>query len=453
MSKKLCKHDIVVRYDYDQREVIIWSFGRDRYFTPTDQSAKQAVRTVLNLKQQGKNPYKDLSKELAWDLKYIGFDGSVRTIESSFQMPLDAYFDYTWACNLYCPDCYNREMDRNQTMPLERVKETLAQLWENGIMRIHLAGGEPFWSQEGVINYVATADDYGLGCSINCNGTLLTFDLCQEVMKHQIKTLTFSLDGHTATMHDKFRGIGCFDKVIEAVKLAVRVKYAMSARTKIQLKALWSYDTPLEVFEGLVRLGTELNIDCVQFHNPERCEFHNDGYYGQRNYVEGYYKRILFIRALQNTSIGNLTIWNAWNPIPGCGKIGLPAGHGCVGGQELIAIQPNGNLYPCLMNRTNLGNLFTDWHGDFKNFWINSEPLRNFHQDVQKVHKNCLDCQIYSYCRGGCKVRSKVTYGSMVPPDPLCPKEYLKNHPSLQFNANEVKYLNHFRPLAMVHSL
>ena len=50
------------------------------------------------------------------------------------------------------------------------------------------------------------------------NGTLITDELIDKLYDHNICGVQISLDGYDSTSHDLVRGIGNFDKAIEAIK-------------------------------------------------------------------------------------------------------------------------------------------------------------------------------------------------------------------------------------------
>lgn len=434
---------------------IIWSYLLDRYFISKRYETNKKISKVIDNISHKKAWSEGLPDSYVHDFAKIGFDDQINVLDLDNMAPLDCYFDYTWSCNLSCSYCYNRERDRKITMSEDDVHLIFSQLASNGIMRVHLAGGEPFISKEGITDYVNTAKTYGIGCSVNCNGTFLDKEICEKVFDAGIKTLTISVDGYNESENDFFRGKGNFVRAMNGTIIAVDIKREMKVKTLIQLKAVWTFDTPMDQFEGLVKLAIEKGTDVMQFHNPERCEFHLRGYYGRDEYINGYYERLIFIDKLRKKYSREILIWNVWNPIgTGCCSTGLPGGRGCVGGQELIAIQPNGDMYPCLMNRCNFGNIFSDWGGDIKNFLQFSIELAEFRQSLHNTNIKCEKCDLYSNCRGGCNTRIKVEYGKINGGiDPLCPKKYMQKNPFIKIEkyiAGDTKY---FFPVCDTHSL
>ncbi|MBU5687827.1 MAG: radical SAM protein [Candidatus Aenigmarchaeota archaeon] len=436
--------------------VLIWSPNFDSYFLLDPFLGIRDVEEAIKSK----------TGPIFQNLQTMGLSGNPRIINNPqpnrLSAPLDVYFDYTNLCNLRCPYCYNSHAKR-ETMPEDRIMRIFEQLALNGVMRTHLAGGEPMIYPHLFEVYLRAARDNGLNASVNSNGTLLNERTLRAVFDYGIMTLTFSLDGPKET-HEKYRGVGKFDRTRAAARLAVEEKRKRGlSRPLIQYKAVHMYDTPLEVYEKLIEIGLKDGVDRIQFHNPECSVHHPRGYYRRPEVIEGYYKRLLLLKNLKEKYQNQIDIWIPWNPVVGCGDIGIPGFHGCIGGQELIAIDPEGNIKPCLMNPYNFGNLFTDADGDFARFWRENERLIEYQNFVNKVDDHCIACDIYSQCRGGRKSRiitnnrdgetfTPIELSQMEGYDPYCALDHLNIH-NMKFPPKLEKRLGPFRQIYVAHSL
>ncbi len=349
-------------------------------------------------------------------------------------------------------------------MSNERIVTVLSQMSENGVMRTHLAGGEPMINPERFETYLRTAQAVGMNASVNCNGTLVRERALNAVFNYGVITLTFSLDGPDAESNDFYRGNGSFEKTRSNARVAANKKRTEGIGPKLQYKAVHMFDTPLELYEGLIKIAIEDGMDRMQFHNPECSVYHPQGHYGHPEVIIGYYVRVQHLMELQEKYAGQIEIWNVWNPITGCDDIGLPGYHGCIGGQELIAIDAKGDIRPCLMNKFELGNLFTDWGGNFNEFWKNSEQLSQYHRFANIVDPHCEPCEIYSQCRGGRKTRiitqnregsseKPITLEDMVGYDPYCAMDFVASQPNFSLPQKRYYGLNHFKRINMAHSL
>ena len=93
---------------------------------------------------------------------------------------------------------------------------------------------------------------------------------------------------------------------------------------------------------------------------------------------------------------------------------------GCGAGRFYVAMEPNGDLQPCVFFPVKIGNILED---DFEELWRKNkllEELRN-----KDLIKKCGECEYRYYC-GGCRARAYGYFGDHLMPDPGCirNKEY-----------------------------
>jgi len=94
---------------------------------------------------------------------------------------------------------------------------------------------------------------------------------------------------------------------------------------------------------------------------------------------------------------------------------------GCVAGERIAAVAPDGSVYPCsqLVGQAyKAGNLTRD---SLKMIWRESEIFnryRNFRQNKQFMDSEYGQCNANRFC-GGCRVFAKDTNGC----EPHCPLE------------------------------
>lgn len=136
------------------------------------------------------------------------------------------YFQWHFmnSCNLRCAHCY-QEGYHYQDLPLNKLLEIGSQIttalkkW-NMLGRISLTGGEPFLSPHilTLVNFLEKSDEIKQ-FDILTNGTCIKDEhvaaLVQSKKLHQIQ---ISLDGPIAEIHDRVRGKGTFQKVLETIK-------------------------------------------------------------------------------------------------------------------------------------------------------------------------------------------------------------------------------------------
>lgn len=443
---KMINKTLLVRHEFFGP--LLFSEKLEQYFIPKSKNEEIIFSKALNEKKVGKDWKIGLNSNLKTELEKIGLDGKIREINSETQnklsAPLEYYFDYTNKCNLSCPHCYNKNHLGKNTMSQELVKDVISEMYDLGVMRIHLAGGEPTIDKKGLKNYLESTNSKGIVTSMATNGTLLSPDICDIISDYDLFAVSISIDGPNEESNSKRRGDGNLEKAIEGVKRILKYRDLKKNHTEICLKPTYTPNENEQKLESLVKLSIDLSVDKIKFANPERSLNHEKGHYGKNK--EGHYKKAKFIESLVKKYGKLIKITNITNPTILCSDIGLPNSYGCIGGQELLTINPDGRITPCLMNSTLLGN-YHEW-GSIKKFWNESKLLKNYIENLSS--DECNDCNIYSSCRGGCQVRKIVEYGSIKGKDPLCPNEHYKKDIKTKSMNEEFKL---FKPILVFHSL
>ena len=334
----------------------------------------------------------------------------------SLSVPLEYYFDFTSICDLKCNHCYNKDHICSDTIPNEKIEQIIKDMYDNGIMRVHLAGGEPTCVPSGLQTYMSTAKKYGIVSSMSSNGVNISSEVIDIMFNNDLFSITISLEGADEETNAKIRGEGNFEKALTTVRRLVKRKKELNSNTIICLKMSYDTNTKKEDLENMIILGLKLGVDTVKFANPERCIFHEEGFYS--SVYANYYKVNSYVMELKEKYKNEkLFISNIANPVNGCGEIGLPGMKGCIGGQELVSINPDGRISPCLMNQIPLGNIYD--YNSISDFWNNSQKLKEYRETIASY--DCGECSYHSQCRGGCQVRKYVEYGEIRGIDPLCP--------------------------------
>lgn len=417
---------------------ILYSFEKNCYLFPSI-NGKRVVETLVNNITNKKFIFSGINSEIQKELISIGIDDNVRYLDNTrltdrlLSVPLEYYFDYTNRCNLRCPHCYNMKHLGTVTMPPRVVEEIIKEMYRLGVMRIHLAGGEPTIDPIGLKNYLKTAYENSIVTSMATNGLLLDDTICDLIIEYKLFAVSISLDGYDEKSNAKIRGTGNFLKACEGIKRLIHKRNVSDSKTEIALKPTYTSETNLDFFEKMIHLAIKLGVDKIKFANPERSLNHDKGHYGKS--VSKYYAIMKHIANMQWKYRNKIKVTNITNPVVGCPPIGIPGLGGCIGGQELLTINPDGRITPCLMNDTKLGNYYE--YGSVENFLVNSSTLNQYLERIN--NQSCTSCNLYRNCRGGCQVRKLVEHGNIEAVDPYCPKinncsldtEYLSRHNQL----------------------
>jgi radical SAM protein with 4Fe4S-binding SPASM domain len=459
--------DLLIRYE--NFGPLFWSRSNHSYFILLNTEGEIFFNRAIEAKKIA-NIDDQIPLDFLSELDDLGFNGIVREITTTSNLklnaPLDIYFDYTWRCNLKNKKCgkdsfcYARNRLGNITMSPQIVQKVIRELYDWGVMMIHLAGGEPTIDEDGIANYLDTANKFGLYLSIATNGLLLTPTICEIILRNNLKSVSIGLDGADEETHSKVRGKGLFEKTVQNIKNITEMRNSCKSNTAIALKPTFDFNKSRKELEDLILLGIDLGLDEVKFSNPERCLFHSKGYYGQNS--EKYYKALNMCLELKEKYQRHINILIIGNPLSGCCDIGLPNMEGCIGGQELLTINPNASITPCLTHQRNLGVLYNDYCS-LKQFWNNSKLLHNYWKELKSPNE-CKDCDFFSKCRSGSVTRRIVEVGEINEDmssgnfyhakDPLCPAVMKNNYSNfIHQNLNNLCEYKYFKQIHVIHSL
>ena len=406
---------------FENAGCIIWSPKYRRYYLLEKEMGKTLYNSIVN----GEKTISDICSkipELKEKFSDIGVEENARIINNKgktkrpLYAPLEYYFDYTNRCNLRCEGCYNFKHLGQTTMKEDDIINIITEMSKLGIKRLYLAGGEPTIDLTALKTYIDTAYAYGITTSMVTNGTLLTEELCRYLLSRELVDISISIDGWDEKSNQLRRSKGVFEKAIEGVKKLVKIKKELgNTITEICVKPIVDRTQDIEFFEKMIELTMELKADKVKFANAERSLNHPLGYYS--NNVDDYYKMIHIISDLKQKYANKVIVTNCTNPCVGFGNVGIPGMHGCIGGQELLAINADGRITPCLMNHIVLGNYYD--YGSMTSFYDSQEILDNYAKRID--FSECYECILYASCRGGCQVRKIVQCGDTKGKGPICP--------------------------------
>ena len=125
-------------------------------------------------------------------------------------------------CNSSCLHCFAcSDIYRHASLPVDLVKEIIAEGYDAGYRHLHITGGEPLlW--EGLFDTL----DYGFGAGyktifINTNGTLITEEISKRLADYAGFSMSISLDG-PEHLHDRIRSKGSHRRTMLGIEQAVK---------------------------------------------------------------------------------------------------------------------------------------------------------------------------------------------------------------------------------------
>jgi MoaA/NifB/PqqE/SkfB family radical SAM enzyme len=249
--------------------------------------------------------------------------------------------ELTYRCNLDCFFCYNDLNLRGKPLSFEQYDALLRDLAAMNVLNVALSGGEPL-SHPDFFRIGARARDLGFLVRVKSNGHALRGELARR-LRDEVDpfVVEVSLHGATAATHDRQTRVpGSFDRLqanlAEMLALGLRVKINSTL-------TIWNETETAEMYALADRLGLPLRFDLQV--SPK-----DDGDRTPLN-VSPSDEGIRNLLRIETARRGEMADTPSDAP-----KRQLPEKH-CGAGSAGIAIDPYGNVYPCVQWRRAVANL------------------------------------------------------------------------------------------------
>jgi len=249
-------------------------------------------------------------------------------------------------CNLHCSFCYRRYYDyQEKDLTTEQIFSIIDQLVPAGTFRINLTGGEPLVRKDigQIIDYIKKK---GIECTMTTNGQLVLQKL-EEVKK--LNLLCFSLDGDEKA-HDANRGKGSFSKLMQAMEVVHSQKIPLQISTVLTKECMRSLDF---LFSIARKYGAHIGFNTLIVRTPSQSEgltsdadLDEECRMALQKIIEAKKKGVPILNSFYSLKYSlNWPFSYVQDKI-----IGKPPNFKyipCQAGRRHIAIDANGNIYPC----------------------------------------------------------------------------------------------------------
>ena len=347
-----------------------------------------------------------------------------------FAAPLMVVWNLTQACNLRCRHCYQHATARPalDELTLEEKLRAVDQMGAAGVPFLAIAGGEPLVSKD-LWPVLERARERRIHVSLATNGTLLTRDNVARLIAAGVKYVEVSVDGITPEEHDSFRGQpGAWERAIEGIRNSVACGMRTGFATCF---TRWNVHRVDEAVEFAIALGcrTFSHFNFIPV-GRGRDMAEADLTPSQREWLmrklvahlqEG---RISVISTAPQFGRSCLT-YAPPDGIFATGHAGSGKGRqtrvlsryvgGCGAGRCYCAIQPNGDITPCVyISALRVGSLRRQ---SLAEIW--DCPLFGVLSDRNDRRDHCAVCADRADC-GGCRARAFAYLGDIRAGDPGC---------------------------------
>lgn len=384
------------------------------------------------------NVNEDVLKEGLKDICYRkGVANVVRSIaEFGVTMPQKLYapflvvWNFTKRCNLKCKHCYSNSGKAVDELSLEERLNVIDQLNDAGVVAVSFSGGEPL-SDPDFWKVAEHASKKGMHVSVATNGTLINEKAAKRLKKINIGYVEISLDAHTPSIHDGFRGVsGAFNRALRGIENCVREGLLVGIATTVTKLNLSEIPGIVDLAEelGVHRLivfnfvptgrGKEIQkLDLTAEERGRLLEFLYDKL--EEGKVQVFSTSPTYaVVAVQRVEKGlgkKITPTHFADVcIKGSAMVLADFIGGCGAGRLYCGIEPNGDITPCVFIPIVVGNV----KDGFLKVWQQSEVLEML-RDRDSAEYACSDCN-YKYICGGCRARAYGYYGNLLAHDPGC---------------------------------
>ena len=338
-----------------------------------------------------------LAKLVMSRLAYLpGQAPKLRQVDSPLNL---VYYAITEGCNLRCPYCYASSEKR---LPGElSPEESLAlvdQVAEMGARTMVFTGGEPMLRRD-LFTVAGRARELGMGANIITNATLIRKPAMAQRIADTFSTVTVSMDGGTAEIHEKTRGAGTFAKTVAALRMLNDVG------VRPVINHVVTQDN-VTVIDSLAELLADIDVTQVRLmHHSELGRGASDN--SSFGWLD--YKRVH--QFIWTDPRGKNLIPDGAVSTPSAGSLRINCG---MGGNE-IYVNSLGDVYPCKLvtsRRDKVGNIRESSLRDL----FAMPVLKDLRSNAVFAGENLADCRrcyIRGACAGGCRAYHMAKTGDL----------------------------------------
>jgi MoaA/NifB/PqqE/SkfB family radical SAM enzyme len=293
--------------------------------------------------------------------------------------------ELTYRCNLDCFFCYNDLGLRGKPLAFEQYDTLLRDLASMDVLNVALSGGEPL-AHPDFFRIGARARELGFVVRVKSNGHALRGELARR-LRDEVDpfVIEVSLHGATAATHDRQTRVpGSFVRLIENLHEMI----ALGLRVKINSTlTIWNEGETAEMYALTDSLGLPLRFDL-------QVSPRDDGDRTPLN-VAPTDEGIRALIRIEDELRGKLP------PMPEpavTSAASAPSAKHCGAGSAAIAVDPYGNVYPCVQWRRAVANLH---ERSMPDIWADAfGGIRSEAEEAKRVVSAHPNGQLLNFCPG-----------------------------------------------------
>lgn len=341
------------------------------------------------------------------------------------ERPVLVYWEMTQACDLACKHCRAEAIPERHPLELgtEECKRVLQEIrrFDEPLPHVVMTGGDVLHRPD-LHELIEYSVGLGLPLSVAPSGTnRLSREVLEEFTRLGVHSMSLSLDGPNAEVHDEFRGVpGCFERTVQAAReirdlgMPLQVNTLVTAGTLPDLPRIYELMVELDISRWslffLVQVGRGKVLEQISPAQAERL-FHwlydlsKEAPFAIKTTEAMHFRRVAYQRMrlegyspeeIMGTSIGR--------------------GFGIRDGNGIMFISHVGQVYPSGFLPLAAGNVRTESPVDI---YRRSDLFRRL-RDPSGYKGKCGRCEFHRIC-GGSRARSYAAAGDPLESEPLCP--------------------------------
>jgi radical SAM protein with 4Fe4S-binding SPASM domain len=290
-------------------------------------------------------------------------------------IPFNVMFELTHRCNTRCKHCYQHHPRRaDGELTTEEWYRVMDDLAAAGTLYLTLTGGEPLLRKD-FFDIARYARKKRFALKIYTNGTLVTPTVAERIASLRPFTVEISVYGSNAETHDGMTQVkGSFDRVLRAVRLLVGLGQRVILKCPLATSSFGQYE---DIMQMAQQLGAEYRFDptIAPMNDGNMCP--------------------------TNLRIGTDELMKLYDDERVFKKKGLPSMGPddrvkmCDAGRNSMAINPWGEVYPCVQMLVPCGNVREK---SVLEIWYGSRELRSLRSITPDDLTQCQTCEVKQYC-------------------------------------------------------
>jgi radical SAM protein with 4Fe4S-binding SPASM domain len=327
-------------------------------------------------------------------------------------VPYSGSLELTHRCNLSCRHCYQYPA-RGGEMEAEGWIALLGELASLGCLFVSFTGGEPLLRGDLPLLLEAAAE-MSYAVTVQTNGTLLDAGTARVLGSYPSLRVDVSIYGASAATHDALTGVkGSFAAAKRGIELLRENAVPLLLKVTVgnfnlgeaeEIAALADSLGAKAVFSSLIfprndrdPAPTSLRLDDAGLERFIRFE---TGYMlenlGEIMGIEG--------SALSYRDLARYVRKCAVDPV----RLASENRRYCGAGRTVFAVNPYGDVYPCVALPLVLGNVMKD---NFARIWKDSPPIIRLREREEELAVDCKKCVLLEKC-AICRALSYLEEGS-----------------------------------------